>query len=279
MNIYDFYKILSYEEVVSFGRNQKNRQINEQHVADFINLIKDKEYIEDETDSGRLIYGIMPIIYNPVTNHVLDGQHRLEAFKVAHERGYIDSRFHILVGMWSIFDESCEKEIIIMLNSNSKNWQMNDYMDSYAQTNEYYAKLKNFCASHHLCQKKAKNGDKVTLCYRYGAAIIKGRQSQTALRKEEFTVSDEELAIANIIHEEMVQIRQKLGMPYVTTDVEAMAIEWRVQRQFISKDEIKSLSLTSQIKEFKPKNRSEWTRMFSLLKDRRDKINSRIEEE
>lgn len=268
-----FFKILSYEEVVDFGKNQNNRQVKPNHVNDFINIIKEKNYSEEMP----LAYGVMPIVVNPKTNHVLDGQHKLEAFKKAHENGLIDSRFKILIANWYVEDEAAEREIIIMLNSNSKNWSVDDYMASYAQTNDYYAMLKEFCRTHSLCQEIKCNSNEPRLKYRYGAAIVKGIGCQRVLKQEKFTVTEEELAVANVIHDEMEQIRKKLGIDKVGQDIEPMALEWRTQRQFITKDEILALSLTQQIKEKKPKNRAEWAEMFSLLKDRKQKLMARVE--
>lgn len=258
MNISDFFEILGYEEVVMFGKAQRNRKVNEQHVNEFVNLIKNKEY-----DESTLVFGLMPIIVNPITNHILDGQHRLEAFKKAIEKGLIPSDAKVLVGKWVIPYEDEEKGIILMLNTHSKNWSMNDYLDSYAQMNEYYAKLRQFCQSHSLCYQK--KGDVMKLNYRYGAAIIKGKACQSVLKKEEFMCDDAELALADVVHDEMAKIRQKMDMNYSSTDIEGMATEWHKARNIMSVKDIMKVNIPKRIMNNKPKNASEWESVFSLL--------------
>lgn len=254
----DFFKILGYDEVATFGWNQRNRKVNEQHVNEFVNLIKNKEY-----DEETLVFGLMPIIINPRTNHILDGQHRLEAFKKAVEKGLIPADAKVLVGMWVLDDEDNEKETILMLNTHSKNWSMNDYLDSYAQMNEHYAKLRRFCQTHSLCNQK--KGDVIKLNYRYGAAIIKGKACQSVLKKEEFTCDEAELALAEVVHEEMAQIRQKLEMNYSSTDIEGMATEWHKARKIMSYKDILKVNIPQRILNNKPRNATEWENTFALI--------------
>lgn len=258
MKVTDFFKILGYDEVVMFGKAQRNRKVKDKHVNEFVNLIKNKEY-----DEETLVFGLIPIIINPVTNHILDGQHRLEAFKKAIKRGLIPENAKILVGFWKISDECAERDTIIVLNTNSKNWTLEDYLNSYAQMNEYYAKLRQFCQTHSLCNQK--NGDVIKLNYRYGAAIIKGKACHSALKNEEFACDEAELALAEVIHEEMVQIRQKLEMNYSSTDIEGMATEWHKARKIMSYKDILKVNIPQRIMNNKPKNATEWENVFGLL--------------
>lgn len=262
MKYSNFFKILGYDEVVSFGKAQKNRKINSKHVNDFLTIIKDTKFVADE-DGIILVYGIIPIIVNPFTGHILDGQHRLEAFKIAIEKGLIPADAKILVGYWRIEDENHENEVTIMLNSKSKNWSQNDYLDAYAKDIEYYSKLKDFCLSHSLCFNQ--HGNVTTPNYRYGAAIITGKCCHGWLKDGSFSFTPDQLAVAENIHEEMVQIRQKLGLKN-TCDIEPMAVEWHTQRQLMNINDIISLNyIPAGIRDRQIRNKRDWAEVFSIL--------------
>lgn len=266
MLLSDFFKILSYEEVVSFGKAQRNRQINKSHVNDFYTIIKDNKYVPGD-DGTYLVYGIIPVIVNPVTNHILDGQHRVAGFVKACENGDLDDNARILVGFWSIEDEEQENLVTIMLNSKSKNWSPADYMDAYSQYLECYDKLKSFCETHTLCSQVKKNG-RIQLKYRYAASMITGKKEQTALKSGAFTFTDEQFVEADKIHNELYAIRKKLNLPMSGTDIEDMACEWHVQRKFITTAEIKSIAyLPTSIKNRTIRNRTDWRSTFAELKD------------
>lgn len=263
MKLDNFFKILSYEEVVLFGKAQKNRKINEQHVNDFVTILKDTTFVPDE-DGEMLAYGIIPVIVNPITNHILDGQHKIKAYKDAIDKGLIPSDVKILVGYWRIYDEAHENAVTIMLNSKSKNWSLNDYLDAYAQDSVYYAKLKDFCQKHSLCKKITKTGD-TQLNYRYGAAIITGKGCQDYLKQGTFSFNDDQLAVADNIHDEMLSIRNKLGMKS-SSEVEFMAKEWHKQRKIMTADEIVSLKyLPAAVRERQITSQRDWKEVFSIL--------------
>lgn len=265
-----FFRILSYAEVLSFGKAQQNRKVKSNHVNDFLNVIKDGKSRIDLGDGTYLVFGLMPIIINPLTGHILDGQHKHDAFKKAMELGLIDENARILVGEWRV-EPSDENTLIINLNSNSKNWSLDDYMNCYAQYLENYAKLKQFCETHSLCKKEdASSKAEKTNNYRYGAAIITGKGETSRLKASTFSFTDEQLAEADTIHKEMIEIRKKIGMPVFATgnEVEAMAIEWHTQRKFISVANIKALNyVPTSIKERQIKNKSDWNFVFCKLKD------------
>lgn len=271
MKFYDlnqFFKVLSYEEVVSFGKGQRNRKVKLNHVNDFINVIKNgksRKYLDEEV---YLVFGLIPVIINPVTGHIMEGQHRLQAFIDAHNKGMIDDNARILIVYWDIYDEELENTLIIDLNSNSKNWSIDDYMNNYSQYLEYYQKLKEFCENHELCMTYGKKGEK-THKYRYAAAMIKGMSQASVLKKGAFTCTDEELKQADIIHKELCEIRKKLNLPMVGTDIEAMAIVWHTDRNLISVSDIKSIyyfnkDIEKKLADIKNiKNKKDWDYIFS----------------
>ena len=60
---------VSYEQTLAFGTNQENRAYNHAH------LEKIKRQIRKSFDT------MPPITINTVTNHIVDGQHRLKAYQ------------------------------------------------------------------------------------------------------------------------------------------------------------------------------------------------------
>lgn len=274
-----FFKILSYEEVHSFGKAQRNRKVKKNHVNDFVNVIKDGKSRIDLEDGTYLVFGIIPIIVNPITGNILEGQHRHAAFMKAYDNGLIDKNARLLVGYWEIDDPELENIITIELNSKTKNWSLDDYMASYAQYLENYARLKLFCETHSLCNKpnKSEKAEK-TSKYRYGAAIITGKGQSSNLKAGVFSFTEEQLAEAETIHKEMVDIRKKLGLPIYATgnEVEAMAIEWHTQRKFISASDIKALTyIPVDVRERQLSNKSDWNYVFCRLKDAIQKVQLR----
>lgn len=266
-NLSKLFKILSVLEVLSFGKGQRNRQISHKHVNDFVNVIKNgksKFYLDDGT---YLVFGIIPIIINPLTGHILEGQHRLEAFKKAYQAGLIDENARILVAYWPIEDEEVENALIIELNSKTKNWTLEDYLNSYSQYLEYYKKLREFCEGHELCINY-KNGVR-TFKYRYAAAMLTGKYQATSLRSGKFQFTDEEMKLGDTIHNEMVTIRKKLKFIMSGNDVEAMAAVWYSYRNKISANDIKKLSyIPKGLKDNKKFTKKEdWEQVFSRLRD------------
>lgn len=239
-NLNDLFKVLSYAEVVSFGKGQRNRKIKSNHVNDFLNVVKNGKSRYFLDDGTYLVFGLIPIIINPVTGHVMEGQHRLEAFIKACQLGLLDENARILIVYWRIEDEEIENSLIIDLNSNSKNWSIDDYMNNYSQYLEYYQRLREFCEKHELCSIYTKQGEK-TNKYRYAAAMITGKSQASNLKKGSFTFTDEQLKQADTIHKELCEIRKKLNLPMCGSDIESMAIEWYEQRNFFSLADFKSL--------------------------------------
>ena len=260
-----------------FGRSQKNRQINDKHVNDFVTILKDKKFSPEE-DGTMLAYGIIPIIVNPVTNHILDGQHKLKAYNICIEKGLIPSGVKILIGMWSITDEAQENDFTIMLNSKSRNWQLNDYLDAYAVDNENYSKLREFCKTHNLCLKKNKKGDTISIDYRYGGAIIAGKAVSGLLKEGTFEFTDDQLAVADIVHREMEQIRKKMGITTSSSDIEGMASAWHTYRQIMTVDDIVKMPvIPSKAKEIQVKNKKDWDVVFSILYTQKELNNKKKE--
>lgn len=210
---------VSYDESLKFGTNQENRAYNHAH------LDKIKKQCINSLDT------MPPITINVLTNHIIDGQHRLKAFQTLVENKEIDvdSKIKVMFVEIPIMDE---KQAIIDANTNSKNWTIDDYIASYAKAGiTSYIKLDEWCKAHPLATENGKSK------FRYGASIITGRHCQGDLKKGDFSFTDEELKRADAVHAEMLEIVELFGLKGKGAWIEALAVSWmdvRSQHEFHS---------------------------------------------
>lgn len=203
------FDFVNYEETLIFGKNQENRAYNNLH------LEKIKKQCINSLDT------MPPITVNIVTNHIIDGQHRLKAFQILVENKQIDVSSKIKVMFVEIPIEE-EKQAIIDANTNSKNWTLEDYIASYAKANIVtYVKLDEWCKAHSLTCDNGKSK------FRYGAAIIKGKHCFSELKNGEFSFNNEELEQAEQVHSEMVEIVELFGLKGKGAWIEALAVSWK----------------------------------------------------
>lgn len=188
-------------EVLELSTFNGNRTVNRLHV----------KHIAEQMEKDLRFFP--PITVNIMTNHIIDGQHRLEAFKwlVKNERIPADSTISIM------YVDEIENERALTINANvfSKRWVMNDYIESYATTNEEYAKLRQWCTEHPLMYetkvspdaKKTKGGYR----YRFAAALLKGKSCQKELIDGTFTATEEEYAKAEELYGQIDEIFRIMG--------------------------------------------------------------------
>lgn len=264
------FKIIPVRELDKYNKNQENRLINKNHVNDFKDVLRKGNFIKN------LAFGLNPIIVNPISLNVLEGQHRKEAILSSLKDGIIPDTLEVLVGEWAIDDEKDEKELIISLNTKTKNWTLEDYLNSYAQTQEAYKNLKDFCKNHELCSLIKNNGT-ITTYYRYAVAMAKGKTETKNLKRGDFTISETDLLMAHIIHDEVVRIRKKLGIHYkhknneiIIRDcsIEPLSIIWFHKRNEISINDIEKLkNIPSSVIKNPKKNKDDWDTVFYKLSE------------
>ncbi len=211
------FDFVSYEQSLQFGINQENRAYNQSH------LEKIKRQIRKSFDT------MPPITINTITNHIVDGQHRLKAYQELYKAGELPMNANIKVMFVEIpFDE--EKQEIINANTNSKNWSMDDYITSFAKGGIVsFVKLDNWCKTHSLTSEKGKSK------FRYGAAIITGRRCEAELKKGTFTFTEEQIQRAEDVHTELLEIVELLEMKGRGMWIESLATSWvavRTQHKF-----------------------------------------------
>lgn len=206
------YEFVPYDGTLCFGRNQENREINRQH------LQKIKKQCMESFES------MPPISVNAVTNHIIDGQHRLQAYQDLVESGYFPKETTIKV-MWLEIPVEEEKSEIIEANCNTKNWGIEDYMTSYAKAGIVsYVRLEEWCKLHPLTSDNGKAK------FRYGAAIITGRRCQSVLKSGEFTFTEEEFSRADDVHAELLEIVELLNIRGKGNWIESLAVSWMAVR-------------------------------------------------
>lgn len=212
MNRFIDFTFVTYEETLKFGTNQENRTINHGHV----------EKMKKQCLKSLEI--MPPITINVVTNHIIDGQHRLKAFQSLIESGKIGRDTKIKVMYVEVPIEE-EKEQIIEAQVNSKSWSLDDYIASYAKAGIIsYIKLDEWCKAHPLSNQNGKSK------FRYGAAIITGKRCSSDLKNGEFSFTEEEFQRADEVHAEMLEIVELFGLKGKGAWIESLANSWMAVR-------------------------------------------------
>lgn len=248
-----------YEKALTFNLNNKNRVYNTRHL----------EKIRAQTIRSTEL--MPPITINIITGNIIDGQHRHKAYVDLYALGLLPRHATIKV-MYVEIPEEKELEAIINANTNSKNWTLDDYIASYIKLGiESYVRLEEWSKSHLLTCECGKSK------IRYASAILAGKRCNPTLKSGMFTVTDEDFERANVIHDEMFQIAEILGMKSRGSWLESFAVSWnKVRNQH---------NINVWLKEFKAKkatygrmptdNDKDWEAMFAQVHLNIDKKNKK----
>lgn len=232
----------------AFVNNTENRVINHGHV----NKIKEQM---------RTSLEVMPALtINQITNHIIDGQHRLRAFQSLVDDGTLPINATYPV-MFVTISEDEEKNAIVNANTNSKNWSLDDYIASYGKSNLAYKKLNEWCINHTLCVEGQKSK------FRYGAAMLKGIACSKSLKDGSFTLYNEDLERGELIHAELFEIVRALNLPTKGSFYEYLAVSWfQVREWHTFKEWLKELKIKkSVILKKSYSNKKDWDIIFSSL--------------
>ena len=231
-----------------FKSTKENRQINHGHVS----KIKEMMILHFKN--------FPPISVNKRTHHIVDGQHRLEAYQKLVDSGEFSSETTIPV-MYCDIPEDEEHIAIIDANTTSKNWSLDDFMVSYAVENPEYKKLDVWAKSHSLCHdgKKSK--------FRYAAAILKGENSVKTLKSGKFCITNEDYKNVEAIHSELIEILEVLNKPDNGSFIESIALSWsKVRTLHPFKTWLKELKAKKYTLAKKPfSNKKDWDNIFSTI--------------
>ena len=259
------FELVSYDKTKDFGRNQSNRQYNHGHLG------KIKEQWKTNAE-------MMPAIQvNVLTNHVIDGQHRLRAYQELIEDGALSADTKIKVEFYEVSLNE-EKEEIINANTHSKNWSLDDYIRSYIKDNMLpYCNLQEWCITHPLCYKYTKDNETKEQTkdfkYRYAASILTGRRCQGELKSGTFNFSDEDVKNGEDVHAEMLEIIEVLGKKGYGAWIESLAVSWYEYRNMhpfkVWLKEMKAKK--NKLQRMPSDNSSEWNAIFNTVHGAIDK--------
>lgn len=235
MNLSKIFKLVSAPEAAKFKYNPANRILNKRHVDDFYDSIRCDYDMLVKYDVPVVFDGV-PIYVNPKTMNVLDGQHRLTAFLRAVTGGMIPPNSCIVV-MFLECDPDAEILKIQQFNTKAKNWVTGDFVRACMTAGlDSYKKLYDFTSSHSICWNKN------TLLYSYAHLFLKGTLGDISIREGQFFVTDEEIALGHTIHEEIVKLREILGITTKNNQLQRMIIVWRRRRDTISVNDVMKAS-------------------------------------
>lgn len=255
------FKLAKYNETNDLfkdGRNEENRLYNQNHL---------KSLKSQWITSACLI---PPITVNVVTNHIIDGQHRLKSFREVIEDNMIDKETTIKI-MYVSIPKEFEKQAIIDANTHSKNWTLDDYIHSYVKAGiSSYVKLEEWCDKHILCYmcNKKKNGvEDKKYKYRYASAILTGKGCESDLKSASFYFDNQQMCVADEVHAEMLEIINLLGKKEIGPWIESLAISWHSRRDLHPFNawikEMKSKKKT--ISKMQTTNTKEWNLLFDTI--------------
>lgn len=252
------FDLLPYDGTLEFGYNQENRAFNHAHLS------KIQKQCLTSLDA------MPPITINTITNHIIDGQHRLKAFQNLITEGLIAQNSKIKVMFVEIPIEE-EKQAIIDANTNSKNWSLDDYIASYVKAGLVaYVKLDEWCKTKPLASDNGKSR------FRYGSAIITGKNCSKELKSGGFSFSEDELERANEVHAEMLEIVELFNLQGKGPWIECLALSWiSVRDQHDFRVWIKELKAKKQRFLKLPKvNAKDWNNIFAQAHLAIDKKNN-----
>lgn len=240
---------LKRKELESLNKNSENRLVNHGHKN------KIKRQMELSLDY------FAPITVNEITSNVIDGQHRLVAFKELIDEGKLPGDSTLDIKYLNIPLDK-EKEAIVNANINNKNWSLDDYIFSFSKKNNNYSLLIDWCSNHPLCIGK---GNKFK--YRYGAAMLVGKGCNKELKDGSFIISQEDLNRGEIVHDELVDILEILGKKQTNPFIEALAVSWISVRHLHPYSEWrKEIKNKKNMLMKKPsENQKEWNEIFGTI--------------
>lgn len=256
-------------ELLNFSIHPLNRRIDSNHVNDFINIIR------EEGDTG-IVLAAGEIIVNDYDGIILDGNHRYSAIIRAANEGLVSPHSKVRV----MYEHHCSVEDemarIVELNTHSRNWTLNDYIDSFYRweqergENGAYTKLRDFCVKHVLCYSCDMRTCATSPKYVYGATIIKGSRNSGALKKGALEISDGELELANTVHDELCQIRDRLGLQMQGSDIEGMTQVWWEKRGTIDLHDFLTHRPSKSVMRLPKGNKSEWLQVFLTIRNEQE---------
>lgn len=193
------YLISTIEDCEKFNLFPFNRKLREDLIKKYEKLFlegKDMGFIVIEKQTEYII----------IKMGILDGQHRIEAWKRAKAKNPDVKPLVIIYDTLDLHTDDERKERIQELNK-GVHWNMNDFISSNISGDNELSRLEEFCLSHSRLYRETKTGKnkgKKTALFRRGAAIVTGdpKYYRNALRGN-FRASEDQWSEAEEVYNEI----------------------------------------------------------------------------
>ncbi len=205
----DYNRIYTYtlKDLPDIDKNFKtldgNRQISKPHVNEIAQTIEKAKY-------GAKY--IAPVRVDINTYNIIDGQHRVEAFRKSWTK-VPDAQLKVIYEDYPYGDDHTEVlSIIADINSTNKNWSISNYIKKIeAQQNDAALKIKDFAETHWLTQKRNCK-DKIVGYYpRYAYAILFGKNMSKEIKNGNIQCDYYTINRGCKLHSELQELILKLG--------------------------------------------------------------------
>lgn len=239
--------IYSFKNIEDFTFDNKvNRAVNESHWKKFYRLMKKGEF---KPEMGLIVVDIK-------TGTIIDGQHRVEAFKKACEDfGYNGKLWVRFVDAPSGIEDL---QNYIRQFQVSRKWSLEDYISANMYGKNDLERLKEFCLAHPFLNK---GNDQADVFWRKGAAIIAKTGSaeyKNRLKQRNVRFYPDEWANAERFYNEVSDLMDAIGKSWTDGGFEYIVNAWKKVRYDIPLME-KICTLPGGIKTY-----------FAFLRARRD---------
>lgn len=197
-----------FQLVKMFKLHPQNRDIDTGHVLEIKKMMRESPSTTPA------------ICVNTATKVIIDGQHRWMAYLQLVNEGTWPADSELEVKFVDIPVED-ELKRIIEAQKGNKSWRNEDYVHAHANGGLLsYIKLEDWTKTHELtfCSGKPK--------YTYSLIMMKGAKNTTTIRQGTLVLTDEDLVIGEIVHDELKQLTEILSCSRVGQSFEAMATKW-----------------------------------------------------
>lgn len=228
----DYLRIYLFTNLDAFTRHPSNRELDNKLVKTYC-----KSMLEGASDN---LIGEMTI--DVKTYQIYDGQHRIEAYKLASKKGFNRPLRVKFINAPESLDE--QRKLINDIN-NGKHWDVYDHIHSHIDGNNDLDRLQTFCLNHPRLFRVKKTGkDKGTISkifYRRGAAIVTGDQNyyKKALKDGTFKAKEDDWNDAEDVYNEVMRI---LDATKLSNQTDIPAIEGIINGWYKVRNNIKQVN-------------------------------------
>lgn len=210
----DYRRIYEYTDVTNFKFMPTiNRAVSEKNVNTFVKLMKDGKF---DPERGLIIIDIN-------TKAILDGQHRVEAYKKAHEAGFYDKP--LLVRYVDGPKKTAELQAYIAELQKGRKWQLEDYITANLSAKNDLRRLQEFCLNHPLLSRG------YDAHWSKGACIVSRETTpkvyKNMLKQRDVRFTEEEWNSAETIYEEAKAILEAISQRKTTAGFEYIVNAWK----------------------------------------------------